>query len=443
MSQQESGDRLVDLRRDLHRHPEQAWREFYTTARIVEAVERVGTDALHVGPDALATDERMGVPDEDAIEAAYERAREAGADEDVLEQLAGGYTGLIAERHLGDGPTVALRVDIDGLPITESTDDATHLPATEGFRSEHEGSMHACGHDAHATIGVGVLDAIADTDFSGTLKVLFQPAEEVVGGGKAMAKSGHLDGVVEQDSTAQQTESDGVDYLFALHVGLDHPTGEVVAGIDGFLAVQHFDVAFAGESAHAGGKPNAGRNANQALAAAVQNLYAIPRHEDGATRVNAGRIEGGTAANIVAEHAEMEVEVRGEKTHLKEYMADHADRVIRAAAEMHDCEVSLETMADAPSAKSDSELVDIVRGVAAKHHDVDRATRRDDLGGSEDATYLMRHVQKQGGLAAYAAIGTDHPGGHHTPTFDVDEATLDIGIDVLTDAIAATAEQRP
>jgi aminobenzoyl-glutamate utilization protein A len=442
MSQEMSDDGLVELRRDLHRHPERAWREFYTTARIAEAVERVGVDALHVGPDALATEERMGVPDEDAIAAARERAREAGADEDVLAQLAGGHTGLVAERHLGEGPTVALRVDIDGLPITESTD-GDHLPAADGFRSEHEGTMHACGHDAHATVGVGVLDAIADTDFSGTLKVLFQPAEEVVGGGKAMAESGHLDGVVEQGSTARQMESDGVDYLFALHVGLDHPTGEVVAGIDGFLAVRHFDVRFAGESAHAGGKPNAGRNANQALAAAVQNLYAIPRHEDGATRVNAGRIEGGTAANIVPERAEMEVEVRGETTHLKEYMADHADRVIRSAAEMHDCDVEVDTMADAPSAESDAELVDIVHGVATDHRDVDRPTRRDDLGGSEDATYLMRRVQEQGGLAAYVAVGTDHPGGHHTPTFDVDERTLDIGIDVLTDAIVDTAETRP
>jgi aminobenzoyl-glutamate utilization protein A len=427
MSQQESADRLVDLRRDLHRRPERAWREFYTTARIVEEVERIGVDALHVGPDAVATDERMGVPDEEELDTACERAREAGADEEVLEQLKGGYTGLVAELHRGEGPTVALRVDIDGLPIAESTDE-DHLPAAEGFGSEHEGSMHACGHDAHAAFGVGVLERVADSDFAGTFKVFFQPAEELVGGGKAMTESGHLD---------------DVDYLFAVHVGLDHPTGEVVAGIDGFLAVQHIHAEFSGEPAHAGGKPNEGRNANQALAAAVQNLYAIPRHEDGATRVNAGRIEGGTASNIIPQHAEMEVEVRGETTALKEYVADHADRVIRSAAEMHDCEVDLSTVGEAPSAESDADLVEFVRDAATEHPEVDRATRRDDLGGSEDATYLMQRVQDQGGLATYVAVGTDHPGGHHTSTFNVDEASLALGVDVLAEAVEAAATNRP
>ncbi|WP_121821885.1 amidohydrolase [Halostella salina] len=427
MSGQVTRDRIVELRRDLHRRPEQAWREFYTTARVVEAVEAVGVDALHVGPDALVSDERMAVPDDETIAAAAERAREAGADAEAVEQLAGGHTGLVAELHRGDGPTVALRVDIDGLPVEESTD-GDHVPAAEGFRSTHGGSMHACGHDAHAAIGVGVLERVAESDFSGTFKVLFQPAEEVIGGGKAMAESGHVD---------------DVDYLLAVHVGLDHPTGEVVAGIDGFLAVEHFDVTFTGESAHAGAKPNAGRNANQALAAAVQNLYAIPRHEDGATRVNAGRIEGGTAANIVAEHAEMAVEVRGETTALKEYVADHARRVIRSAAEMHDCEATVDTVGDAPSAVSDADLVDIVEGAANGHADVERTLRRDDLGGSEDATYLMQRVQENGGLASYVAVGTDHPGGHHTPTFDVDEPTLGIGIDVLSETVLTVAEEQP
>ncbi|WP_135820294.1 amidohydrolase [Halostella litorea] len=427
MSRQASEDRIADLRRDLHRRPERAWREFYTTARVVEAVESVGVDALHVGPDALATDERMAVPDDDAIAAAAERARDAGVDEELLDDLAGGNTGVVAELHRGEGPTVALRVDIDGLPIEESTDD-DHAPAAAGFRSEHDGSMHACGHDAHAAIGVGVLERVAESDFSGTFKVLFQPAEEVIGGGKAMAESGHVD---------------DVDYLFAVHVGLDHPTGEVVAGIDGFLAVEHFDVTFTGESAHAGAKPNEGRNANQALAAAVQNLYAIPRHEDGATRVNAGRIEGGTAANIVPEHAEMAVEVRGETTALKEYVADHARRVIRSAAEMHDCEATVDTVGDAPSAVSDADLVDLVEDTSNGHADVERTLRRDDLGGSEDATYLMKRVQEAGGLATYVAVGTDHPGGHHTPTFDVDEATLGIGVDVLSESVLAVADERP
>ncbi|MFC6716987.1 amidohydrolase [Natrialbaceae archaeon GCM10025810] len=425
-----TADDLVALRRDLHRRPEPAWCEFYTTARIVAELEsRLGDDlaALHVGPDAIEADHRMAVPDESDLTAWLDRAREAGADEAVLERLEGGYTGAVAVLERGEGPTIGLRVDIDALPREES-DDPEHVPAAEGFRSEHEGAMHACGHDAHATIGIGVLERIAGSGFEGTLKVFFQPAEEVIGGAKSMAEGEHV-----RD----------VDYLLALHVGLDHPTGEIVAGIDGFLAVRHLEATFTGEPAHAGGHPEQGRNAVQALATAVQNLYGIPRHADGPTRVNAGIVEGGSAGNIIAEEARAIVEVRGETTELMEYMTGKAENVLRSAANMHDCEVEMELGAEAPSATSDQELVSIVADVANDVSGVDSVLERDDLGGSEDATYLMQAVQRAGGKAAYVGVGTDHPGGHHTSTFDVDEASIGHGVDVLAGTIAEIALNRP
>jgi len=417
-------DRLVDLRRELHRHPEPAWREFYTTARLVEECREIGVDQLHVGPDALASEARMAVPDEETLAEWTDRAIAAGADESIVSQLAGGHTGLIAELHRGDGPTIALRVDIDGLPRAES-EDPDHVPAAEGFRSENEGAMHACGHDGHAAIGVGVLRAIAESDeFSGTLKVIFQPAEEQVGGGKAIAESGHLD---------------DVDALLAIHLGLDHPTGEIVAGVEGFLAVAQFRADFAGEPAHAGGQPNEGRNAVQAMATAVSNLYGIPRHEDGATRVNAGRVGGGTASNIIPEEAFIEGEVRGETTELMEYMRDRAHDALEGAALSHDCEVETTPTGGAPGAESDDAVVDVVEAVAERMAGVDSVLRRADLGGSEDATFLMRRVQEQGGHAAYVGVGTDHPGGHHTATFDVDEDSLTVGVDVLATALRELA----
>ncbi len=412
-------DWLVALRRDLHRRPEPAWREFYTTARIVEELEDIGVDELYVGPDALDSDARLSVPGEKTLQRWADRAIEAGADPDLIDRMAGGHTGAVAVLSRGEGPTVALRVDIDGLPREESAS-ADHLPAAEGFRSENPEAMHACGHDAHATIGLGVLRAVADSGFEGTFKVLFQPAEEQVGGGKAMAESGHLD---------------DVDTLLAAHVGLDHPTGEVVAGIDGFLAVRHLNVRFSGDGAHAGGHPNRGRNAVQAMATAVQNLYGIPRHQDGATRVNAGRVGGGTASNIIPEDAFIEGEVRGETTELMEYMWDEATRVVEGAAKTHDCTVTIERDGEAPSAKSDAAAVDLVADAAATVDGVETIRRRDDLGGSEDATVLMRRVQQQGGTAGYLCIGTDHPGGHHTASFDVDERSLQIGVDVVTGAV--------
>lgn len=421
----EPPEHLKQLRRDLHRHPEPAWREFYTTARILEEIERIGVDEVFVGHEALASDARIGVPDDEELVRWRERASAAGVGEATLEQLDGGHTGAIAVLRRGEGPTVGLRVDIDALPRTESTD-SEHTPVAEGFRPEHDDAMHACGHDAHATIGVGVLEAIADSDFAGTLKVIFQPAEEVIGGGRAIAESGHLD---------------DIDALLAIHIGLDHPTGEVVAGIEGMFAVSNFRAEFAGESAHAGGHPDHGRNAVQAMATAVQNLYAIPRHTDGATRVNAGNVGGGSASNVIPESAYIDGEVRGGTTDLMAYMRERAETVIEAAAEIHDCEGRVEWGAQAPSADPDPELRGLVYDVAGAVEGVTSRLERGELGGSEDATYLMRRVQEHGGQATFVGIGTDHPGGHHTATFDVDEASIGIGVDVLTDAILAISEQ--
>ncbi|SEO78438.1 aminobenzoyl-glutamate utilization protein A [Halogranum amylolyticum] len=419
-------EELVEFRRDLHRHPEPAWREFYTTARIVDELERRPLDELYVGAEVLGG-ERLSVPDDAELAEWLERARAAGAREDVLTKLEGGYTGAVAVLKRGEGPTVGLRVDIDALPIRESDAD-DHAPVASGFRSEHEGYMHACGHDGHATLGLGVVDAVLDSDFEGTLKLFFQPSEELISGGKPMAESGHLD---------------DVDYLLAVHLGLDHPTGEIVAGIDGFLAVHHFRADFSGHPAHAGAKPEEGDNAVLAMATAIQNLYGISRHSDGATRVNAGLVGGGTATNIVPEESFIEGEVRGETTELMEYMREKAERTLRSAAEMHGCEVEVTTEGMAPSARSDDAVRNAVADVAGTTEGVTSILPTDALGGSEDATYLMQRVQEHGGKAAYVGVGTDHPGGHHTSTFDVDEDSLGIGIDVLSGTILRLAEERP
>ncbi|MFP4627432.1 MAG: amidohydrolase [Halobacteriales archaeon] len=424
---QEALTSLVELRRELHLHPEPAWCEYWTTSRLVDEIEAIPGVSVAYGPDVLDAAERMGVPDASELDRWHELARDLGARADVLEATAGGHTGVVATLARGTGPSVGLRVDIDGLRIEESGAD-DHRPAASGFRSTTGETMHACGHDAHAAIGVGVLRAVANSSFEGTLTVLFQPAEEVVGGGRAMARGGHLD---------------DVEYLLAIHVGLGHPTGEVVAGVDEFLAVNQFRATFRGASAHAGGQPETGRNAVQAMATAVQNLYAIPRHSAGGTRVNAGRVRGGTAANIIPEHASIEGEVRGASTALMAYMRERAHDTLRAAGEMHDCEVTVETVAEAPGAESDPTLRRVVLDVARDHPAVDSPVERAPLGGSEDATYLMQSVQAAGGLATYVGIGTDHPGGHHTPTFDVDEDSIAIGVEVLTDTVERLAEAHP
>jgi aminobenzoyl-glutamate utilization protein A len=410
---------LNELRRDFHRYPEPGWCEFRTTIRIVEELEQIGVDQIHVGPDAIDPTERLGVPDETVLSQWFERAQLNTNRPDILEQIKGGNTGIVAVVERGEGPTVGLRVDIDALPIEEPTVES-HLPAMEGFRSEYDGMMHACGHDSHITFGVGTLKTVLESDFKGTFKVFFQPAEEVLGGGKPMAAGPHLN---------------DVDYLLGVHVGLDHPTGEVVAGIDGALAFSKLAVEFEGESAHAGLAPNQGRNAVQALVTAADNLYGIPRHGEGSTRINLGNLHSENASNVISDRASTDVEVRGESTALMEYMRDASIRVLNSAAEMHDCTLERSIEGQAPREDSDEEIVKIVAEIADNHETVNSVVHRDTLGASEDFTHLLQSVKSNGGLGTFVGIGTNHPGGHHTPTFDVDEDSLSIGVAVLSSTV--------
>ncbi|WP_281193469.1 M20/M25/M40 family metallo-hydrolase, partial [Halorubrum sp. F4] len=172
---------------------------------------------------------------------------------------------------------------------------------------------------------------------------------------------------------------------------------------------------------------------------AISNAYGIPRHSEGMTRVNVGYAEAGTASNVIADRARVEAEARGETTALKEYGKSRLKRAFRGAAESHGCDLEFEVTTECPRADSDPELADRVTSVAADVDGVTEVVPTADFGASEDATYLMERVQEDGGLATYLIVGTDHPTAHHTPTFDVDEDSLPIGVDVLTRAVLDVA----
>ncbi len=421
MSEYANAD-LVEIRRDLHRHPEAGWKEFRTTALVAAELDRLGYD-LALGSDALDADERLGVPSADTLMAAEERAREAGAPEEYLDRMDG-VTGVVATRTFGDGPVVGLRVDMDALARHESRAE-DHRPAAEGFASIHPGEMHACGHDAHTAIGVGVARAFSDNGerpdgFDGTLKLFFQPAEEGGRGGFPMSRTDHLA---------------DVDQLFAVHVGLDEDTGTVIAGYENPLTNAKLDVTFRGAPAHAGGAPNEGLNALQALAVATTNLYAIPRHAEGTTRINVGMVESANAQNVISEEATMRVEVRGESTELNEYMLERARQVVKGAAIMHDVDVETALYGKTSTFEADDDAAAAVADVAAAVDGVTDVRPRKSFGGSEDASYLIRRVQEAGGSATYVGVGASNVAGHHTAEFDIDEDCLSIATDTLTSVI--------
>lgn len=411
---------LVELRRDLHAHPEAGWKEFRTTALVAAELDERGF-TLHLGADAVDVDARLGVPSDDEIAGAKARAREEGAPERYLERM-GDVTGLVAEKTYGtgDGPTVGVRIDMDALELTESSDD-DHRPAREGFVSRHPGEMHACGHDGHTTIGVGIARELDATGgFDGHLKLFFQPAEEGGRGGVPMSKTDHLA---------------DLDHFLALHLGLDNETGKAIAAYEHPLSNAKLDVIFHGEAAHAGKAPNQGRNALQAMTTAIGNLYAIPRHADGATRINVGQVHSPNAQNVIAEEARMRIEVRGETAELNDYMLSRARRTVKHAAAMHDVEFETSLYGKTTTFTADDGMVTAVAQAAEGVEGVDTVVERAPIGASEDASFLIERVQEEGGVGTYVGIGASNPFGHHTSKFDIDEDALKIGVDVVVETI--------
>jgi len=410
--------RAVALRRDLHRHPELGLTEFRTASLVAERLTALGL-GVKLGREVMDSASRVGLPDDEELARCYRRAEAEGAPQDFLPALAGGHTAVVGVLEGAEqGPVVALRVDMDALPIHEDETQA-HRPAREGFASIHPGVMHACGHDAHTALGLAAAEMLSGLrqQLKGKVKFLFQPAEEGGRGAIPMVKAG----VVED-----------VDHFVAIHIGTGVPSLSACAAVNGHLASVKLDAVFLGRSAHAGGQPEQGRNALLAAAEAVQGLYAISRHHAGRSRVNVGTMRAGSGRNVIADHAFLEIEVRGESEEIAEYMRRRAEAVLEGAAMMQDVEVEHRIVGRTTTADSDPELARIIAAAGAEIPAIAVSTVPHLAGGSEDATYFMRRVQKRGGKAAYAVIGSDLASGHHTPRFDIDESDLSWGIELLT-----------
>lgn len=412
-------DELISTRRHLHTMPEEGWSEFTTTAYIVEKLRKLGYEVL-MGKTVINPDNCLG-RSQKVVEAGLAYARKNGVSEELLKEMDG-LTGCVGVMDTGrPGPTLAIRFDIDCVPVTESTD-ADHIPAKEGFCSTRPGLMHACGHDAHTSTGLAVAHWFADhkDEMKGKLKILFQPAEEGVRGAAGMAASGIVD---------------DADYFLGAHIAMMCKTGELSVKPYGFLCTTKLDVTYTGRPAHAGVEPNAGRNAMAAACNAFVQLLGIARHGSGMTRINVGQLIAGEGRNVIPSHALMKMEVRGETGDINQYMYDAAVAIIKGCAISQGCEYKIEKMGEAVDLTNDEELVDVLTKAGEA---VEGMTVRKDpmnFGGSEDATILARRVQAHGGKAALFVIGANRPSGHHTSKFDIDEKALDQGLAVWTNAV--------
>lgn len=384
-SAREIADRLTDIRRDIHRHPELSGEEH----RTAELVERELKD--------------LGL----------ETKRMAGT----------GVVALIEGR--GDGPCVGLRADMDALPIQDQKCGDLH--------SEVPGVMHACGHDAHTSclLGAAMLLVGERENFSGSIKLAFQPAEENGGGAFPLIQKGFLESPKVLAMFGQHTHS-------ALDAGkISACSGGTYAASDGFCAT------FKGRGGH-GAYPHVTRDVLLAACRAVDAIQSIVSREisplDSAV-VTVGSFHAGKAPNVIPSSAEFSGTIRTLSEASRELVTRRVREVIEATAAMHCVDVEYTERHGYAPVVNDDAMTDLVLAVGREMIGEENVELAGRAMSSEDFGFFAREVPScYFNLGVMnKARGIDH--APHTPLFDVDEAALPIGAAMLA-AVALRALER-
>jgi aminobenzoyl-glutamate utilization protein A len=280
--------------------------------------------------------------------------------------------------------------------------------------------MHGCGHDGHVAIGLTVARALAQIQgFSGTLRLIFQPAEEGGRGAVPIIDAGMLD---------------DVDFLFVAHLGCFLGSGRLAIDASGFVHSTKQRVTFHGTASHAAMAPQLGCNALLAGATAALNLHAISRVAGEETFVNVGKMTSGTTFNIIADQCELLLEVRAETGQGHHYMLARAAAVIAGAAQMHGVTHTTEVVAQLNGNHNHPDALAIIDRAARSLPDLE-VLQSWPIGGGDDASKMIARVHERGGIGAYFIIGSDITAAHHAQNFDFDEASLVVGRQVF-EAIA-------
>ena len=313
------------------------------------------------------------------------------------------------------GAVLAIRADMDALPVEELND----VP----YRSQHPGQMHACGHDGHTAIALGVAKYLADhREFPGTVKLIFQPAEEGPGGAQPM---------IEADALKHPT----VDAILGLHLWNNLPLGTVGVRPGSLMAaVELFDVQITGKGGH-GGMPHQTTDAIVVAAQVVNALQTIvARNLDplDAAVVTVGQFNAGSARNVIAENAQIKGTVRYFNPKYDGYFADRFDQILGGICAAHNATYHLNYWRLYPATVNHPRMAELVRSAAEQ-------TIETPLGlvpecqtmGGEDMSFFLQQVP--GCYFFVGAANTDrnlaYP--HHHPRFDFDETALGIGVEIF------------
>jgi amidohydrolase len=375
---EQMSEAVIALRRTLHQWPELGFQEERTSALVAEHLQTAGLEV------------RTGI------------AR----------------TGVLASLHgSGEGKTVLLRADIDGLPINETSG--------APYASQNPGVMHACGHDGHTAILLTVAKVLTQRRhrFAGTVKFAFQPAEELPpGGAKRLIEEGVL-------------ENPRVDAVFGLHLWNGLAVGKVGVDAGSIMAsVDRFDVVIRGVGSH-GAYPHAGVDPIVVGSHVVTALQTVASRETpplAPVVVTVGKFHSGTAFNVIPSQADLSGTVRTVDAQLRQEMPIRLERIVRGVTAAMRAEYDFKYEFGYPVTVNDAPKAQFVRRVAAGIVGEANVVAAGMTMGAEDMSYFLEAVP-----GCYIRLGSGNPDKglvhpHHSALFNFDEAALPIGVELLT-----------
>jgi len=363
--------KLIEIRRELHMNPELSSQEFETTKRINGWLKEFGIAQI---PANLITG------------------------------TAGEVTGK------GQGPTIALRADIDALPIQE----ASTLP----FRSKIDGVSHMCGHDVHTTITLGagiILQELSDR-LPGNVRLLFQPAEETEGGAVSMIEQGLLE---------------GVQSIIGLHNSPDIPTGTMGIKEGSFMAsCDDFILTIKGKGGHAALPENTidPIMIGSAVVSQLQTIVSRTVSAKESAVVSIGSFQAGATNNVIPDKAILKGTVRTSNEEVRQKIYQVFKKMVTNTVTGFGGEVEIDYQFLIPAVVNDARITEIVRSAAVSIVGEENTILSDSTMGGDDFSYYQKEVP---GCYVWLGSGNEEKGiihGLHHPEFMVDEEAIKIGI---------------
>jgi amidohydrolase len=387
---------VIDWRRDIHEHPELSNREYRTA-------EKVATHLRDLGLDVETGVSKTG----------------------VVGVLEGGKP----------GPVVALRADMDALPVKERVDVPFASTDSAMYNGEKVPVMHACGHDTHVAMLMGAAEILASMreELPGTVKFLFQPAEE----GAPRGERGGADVMVEEGAL----KAPDVDAIFGLHINSQTPVGTIRYRPGPIMAASDvFRITVNGKQTH-GSTPWDGTDPVVTASQIVTNLQTVVSRQSELTKepavVSVGKIEGGVRNNIIPETVKMVGTVRTLDTTMQRHIHDRIRRVATSTAEGMGATADVEVDRGYPVTKNDPTLTE--KMVPTLKRVADSLAVTDPITGAEDFSYFARNVP---GLYVFVGgmppdMDPDEAPSHHTPGFFIDESGMKYGVRAYANVAAA------